>query len=88
MQRLSADGKFGASKEWVNSKVYFSQSGNKVRSLEAQLDLAERKLKEYQGQLEKTGSVFLGDNSEFFNMMNKRENASDASFMGKYFYIM
>ena len=50
--------------------------------MEAQLDLAERKLREYRNQLEKSGSVFLGDNSEFLKMISSRENAADASFMG------
>ena len=54
-----------------------------MRSLEAQLDLAERKLREYRGEIEKSGSVFLGDNSEFLRMISNRENAADASFMGK-----
>ena len=63
--------------------MIFLLSGNKVRSLEAQLDLAERKLREYRGEIEKSGSVFLGDNSEFLRMISSRENAADASFMGK-----
>ena len=60
-------------------------SANKVRTLETQLDLAERKIREYRSQMEKSTSVFLGDNSEFMKMISSKENATDASFMGKAF---
>ena len=67
----------------VALNVYYCVTANKVRTLEAQLDLADRKIREYQSQLEKSSQVFLGDNSEFMRMIHTKENAADASFMGK-----
>lgn len=56
---------------------------NKLRTLEAQNDLAERKLKEYKNELSKTGTVFLGDPTEFEKMLAEKENDHEASFMSK-----
>ena len=57
-------------------------AGVKVRNLETQLDLADRKIRDYQKNQEKGNSVFLGDSSEFQKMINVRESATNASFMG------
>lgn len=62
--------------------LYFS--ANKLRTLEAQYDLAERKLQEYKQELGKTGTVFLGDPSNFQKMLAERESDADASFMSKF----
>jgi hypothetical protein len=61
--------------------LYFA--GKQVRNLETQLDLANRKIKEYRQEVERSGSVFLGDPSDFNRMLSSRENCEDASFMGK-----
>ncbi|XP_052283652.1 nuclear mitotic apparatus protein 1-like isoform X2 [Dreissena polymorpha] len=53
----------------------------KTRQLETQLDLAERKLREYKQQLEKGSALYFGDPSHFEEMIADKENAADASFM-------
>ncbi|XP_052795618.1 myosin-7-like isoform X2 [Mya arenaria] len=54
---------------------------SELNRVQAQLDLAERKLREYQQQLDKGNAVFLGDPSDFQRMLSDRDNPIDASFM-------
>lgn len=64
-------------------KVLFHfHAGHELNSVKAQLDLAERQLREYQREMEKGTAVFLGDPSDFQKMLAFKESSEDASFMG------
>ncbi|KAL3879150.1 hypothetical protein ACJMK2_031459 [Sinanodonta woodiana] len=52
---------------------------NKLRTLEVQNEHADRQIRDLKSQLEKG---FFGDKNEFFKIVNSREDAVDASFMG------